>query len=50
MGIVITHAGQSFETGGAFGAGRFILLTAFTTRKMQTATMTKLIMSVIKLP
>jgi hypothetical protein len=48
--MVIAHAGQSFETGAAFGAGRFIWLTAFTTRKMQNATMAKLITKVIKLP
>ena len=36
--------------GAAFGDGRFILLTAFTTRKMQSATMAKLITRVIKLP
>jgi hypothetical protein len=50
MGIVIAHAGQSFDTGFAFAAGRFIWLTAFTTRKMQNATMMKLIITVIKLP
>jgi hypothetical protein len=48
--MVIAQAGQSFETGAAFGAGRFIRLTAFTTRKMQNATMTKLITKVMKLP
>jgi preprotein translocase subunit SecG len=50
IGIVIAQAGQSFDTGAAFGAGRFIWLTAFTTRKMQNATITKLITKVIKLP
>jgi hypothetical protein len=50
IGIVIAHAGQSFDTAGAFGAGRFIWLTAFTTRKMQKATVTKLIRKVMKLP
>ncbi len=48
--MVIAHAGQSFDTGAAVGAGRFILLTALTTRKMQNATMTKLITKVMKLP
>ena len=39
----MVHAGQSFDTGAAVGLGRFILLIAFTTRKMQKATIMKLI-------
>ena len=50
IGIDIVQAGQSFATGGAVGDGFFILFIAFTTRKMQKATMTKLMISVIKLP
>jgi hypothetical protein len=49
-GIDIAQAGQSFATGGAPGEGRFILFTALTTRKMQKATMIKLMTRVIKLP
>jgi hypothetical protein len=43
IGIDIVQAGQSFATGAAAGAGRFIRLIAFTTRKMQKATIRKLI-------
>ena len=50
IGIVIAHAGQSFETAGAPGAGRFILFIALTTRKMQNAMIRKLIISVMKFP
>ena len=50
IGIVIAHAGQSFETAGAPGAGRFILFIALTTRKMQDAMIRKLIISVMKFP
>ena len=50
IGIVMAHAGQSFETGSAAGAGRFIWLIAFTTRKMAKATMRKSISRVMKLP
>jgi len=50
IGIVIAQAGQSFETAGASGAGRFILFIALTTRKMQHATIRKLITSVMKFP
>jgi hypothetical protein len=50
IGIDIMQAGQSFATGGAVGDGRLRLLIAFTTRKMQKATIRKLIRTVIKLP
>ena len=51
IGIVIAQAGQSFETGPLRPASaRFILLIARTTRKMQNATMRKLIIRVMKLP
>ena len=46
----MAQAGQSFATGAAVGLGRFILLIAFTTRKMQKATIRKLIKTVMKLP
>jgi hypothetical protein len=50
LGIDIAHAGQSFTTGSAFGFGRFILLIPRMTRKMQNATMRKLITNVMKFP
>ncbi len=50
IGIVIVQAGQSFVVAGAFGAGFFMLFSAFTTRKMQNATMRKLMTMVTKLP
>jgi hypothetical protein len=50
IGIVIAHAGQSFETGAAVGDGLFNLFIAFTTRKIQKATITKLIARVTKFP
>jgi hypothetical protein len=50
IGIDIVQAGQSFATGGAVGDGRFILFTALTSRKMQKATMTKLMINVTKFP
>ena len=50
IGIDMVQAGQSFATGVAVGDGRFKLLIAFTTRKMQKATIRKLIRTVMKLP
>ena len=50
IGMVIAQAGQSFSTGAAVGDGFFILFIAFTTRKMQNATIRKLMINVIKLP
>ena len=50
IGIVIEQNGQSFETGVGVGLGRFILLTARTSRKMQNATMRKLTIKVMKVP
>jgi len=48
--MVMQQAGQSFETGAALGAGRFISFKAFTKRKMQNATMMKLMMTLMKFP
>ena len=50
IGIDIVQAGQSLATGAAVGDGFFILFIALTTRKMQNATMIKLITSVKKFP
>ena len=50
IGMVIWQAGQSLVMGAASAVGRFILFTALTTRKMQNATMMKLMSRVIKLP
>jgi hypothetical protein len=50
IGIVIAQVGHSFETGPAMGDGLFNLFIALTTRKMQKATMMKLITRVIKFP
>jgi hypothetical protein len=50
IGIDIAHAGQSFTTGSSSGLGFFSLLIPLTTRNMQNATMTKLIVTVMKLP
>jgi hypothetical protein len=50
IGIVIAQAGQSFETGAAVGDGLFNLFIALTTRKIQKATMMKLITRVMKFP
>ena len=50
IGIVIEQKGQSFDTGALFDDGLFILFTALTTRKMQNATIKKLIVSVMKFP
>lgn len=50
IGIDIVHAGQSFATGSEFGFDRFVLLIARTSRKIQKATMRKLMTSVTKLP
>jgi len=50
IGIDMAQAGQSFATGAAVGEGRFNLLIAFTTRKMQKATIRKLIRTVMKFP
>ena len=49
IGIVIAHAGHSFET-GSFSVGRFILLIPRTSRKTAKATIAKLITRVMKLP
>jgi hypothetical protein len=46
----MAQTGQSFATAAADGLGRFNLLIAFTTRKMQKATIRKLIKTVMKLP
>jgi hypothetical protein len=50
IGIVIAQAGHSFETGPPAGDGLFNLFIALTTRKMQKATMMKLITRVTKFP
>ena len=50
IGIDIVQAGQSLTTGLASGFGRFILLRARTIRKMQTATIRKLMTTVMKFP
>ena len=50
IGIDIVQAGQSLATAGASGAGRFILFIARTTRKMQNATIRKLMIRVTKFP
>src|ERR1041384_1940266 len=49
MGIFIAHAGQSFVSGGFSGGGLSRLIIRIT-RKITTATMRKLMMSVMKLP
>jgi hypothetical protein len=50
IGIVIAQAGHSFETGAAAADGLFNWFIALTTRKMQKATMMKLITRVMKFP
>ena len=51
IGIVIEQNGHSFETGAAEpGFGRFRLLIARTRRKMENATIRKLMTSVTKAP
>ncbi len=49
IGIDIMQAGQSFDTGSAAG-DLFKLFIAFTTRKIQKATIRKLMIKVTKFP